>query len=236
MLQQRSSTPSLSYFKHTVYALRFILKSEGLSYDYLQLPEIKKTKQLPVVLSKSEVWRLLFAPRLLKHRILLGLLYGCGLRCQEARNVRLSDLDFDRRTLHVVRGKGVKDRYVPLSTHLIRGLKTYISAEKPQEWLFNGDPNIHKSDLRYSQRTIQWIVKKAVQVAGLSKEVHTHTLRHSFATHLLEDGLDIVSIKDLMGHACVKTTMVYLHVAQSNPQRIFSPLDTLFQQCAGKGK
>ena len=119
-LQKKSKSPSQSYFKHTVYGLRFLLKSEGLSYDFLSLPEIKKEKKLPVVLSKQEVWQMLSGCKLLKHKILIGLLYGCGLRCLEVRNLRLCDLDFDRKQLKVIQGKGKKDRYLPLSEHLIR--------------------------------------------------------------------------------------------------------------------
>jgi integrase len=180
-LQNRSKTPSQTYFKHTVFGLRFLLKSEGLPYDYLLLPEIKTEKKLPTVLSKEEVWRMLGTPRVLKHRILLGLLYGCGLRCLEVRNVRLRDLDFDRKVLHVVQGKGKKDRYLPLSEHLIRGLKAYIESEKPRDWLFNGKPEADRSggdfDSRYSQRGVQWAVKQAALRAGVRKDVHVHTLR-----------------------------------------------------------
>jgi site-specific recombinase XerD len=238
-LQNRSKTPCQSYFKHTIFGLRFLLKSEGLPYDHLLLPSIKKEKKLPVVLSKAEIWRMLSIPKHLKHRILLALLYGCGLRCSEVRNVRLQDLDFDRERLHVVQGKGKKDRYVPLSKHLIRGLKTYIEQEKPHNWLFNGQPTDRSggdSNNRYSQRGIQHIVKRIAEEAGISKNVHVHTLRHTFATHLLEDGLDIISVKNLLGHSRIQTTMEYLHVAISNPQRAFSPLDTLFEQCAKKQK
>lgn len=236
-LQQRSRTPSQTYFKHTVFGLRFLLKSEGLPYDYLLLPEIKKEKSLPVILSKEEVWRMLCSVKLLKHRILIALIYGCGLRCFEARNVRLRDLDFDRLQLHVVRGKGGKDRYLPLSKHIVRGLKCYIAAERPQDWLFNGQP-VGRSggdfDSRYSQRGVQWVVKQAAKLAGINKDIHVHTLRHTFATHLLEDGLDIITVRDLMGHDRIETAMEYLHVARCNPRRAFSPLDTLFNQCGPK--
>jgi integrase len=180
-LQTRSKTPCETYFKHTVFGLRFLLKSEGLPYTHLQLPEIKKEKKLPVVLSKEEVWRMLCCAKLLKNRILIALLYGCGLRCFEARNVRLRDLDFDRKILHVVQGKGKKDRYLPLSEHLIRGLKQYIASENPQDWLFNGQPVGRAGgdfDGRYSQRGVQWAVKQAVQQAGIRKEIHTHSLRY----------------------------------------------------------
>ena len=135
-LQKKSKTPSQTYFKHTVYGLRFLLKGEGLSYDYLQLPAIKHEKKIQVVLSKEEVWSMLKVAKLLKHRILIGLLYGCGLCCMEVRSVRLADLDFDRKQLRVVQGKGKKDRIVSLSEHLIRGLKSYLDAEKPDDYLF----------------------------------------------------------------------------------------------------
>ncbi|MCC9168926.1 tyrosine-type recombinase/integrase [Pontibacter harenae] len=204
---------------------------EGLKDKRIELPSIKGEKTLPVVLSKPEMRRLLKVPALLKHRVLLGLLYGCGLRCFEARNLHLSDLDFDRRMLHVRKGKGKKDRYLSLSELLIRGLRSYIDAEAPQGWLFNGRPEGLAGgdfDCRYSQRGVQWVVKQAARQAGIQKQVTVHTLRHTFATHLLEDGLDNVSIKDLLGHESIQTTMVYLHVAWSGSRKPFSPLDTLY--------
>ena len=206
---------------------------EGLKDKRIELPGIKADKTLPVVLSKQEVKRLLLAPKLLKHRVLLALLYGCGLRCFEARNIRLSDLDFDRKMLHVRLGKGKKDRYLPLSEHLVRGLKAYIAAESPQDWLFNGQPDGRAGgdfDGRYSQRGVQWAVNQARKEAGIQKPMTVHTLRHTYATHLLEDGLDIVTIKDLLGHECIQTTMVYLHVAQQGRRAPFSPLDTLYSR------
>ena len=238
-LQKRSKTPSQTYFKHTVYGLRAMLKSEGLPDDYFKLPRVKAENTLPVVLSKEEMWRMLSVSKMLKHRILTGILYGCGLRCFEVQNVRLRDLDFDRKQLRVVQGKGKKDRYVPLSDHLIRGLKTYIATEKPQEWLFNGRPQCKDGVIikgRYSKRAIEIAVKQAVVRAGIQKDAHVHTLRHSYATHLLEDGLDIITVKNLLGHSRIQTTMKYLHVMRSNPLAPFSPLDTLFAQCARKQK
>lgn len=216
-----------------------LFKMEGIKPIDTGLPSIKGDKKLPVVLSKSEVWRLLQAPDLLKHKILIGLLYGCGLRCFEARNVRLADLDFDRQMLHVVQGKGKKDRYVPLSQHLIRGLKTYISAEKPADWLFNGQPQSDRSggdfDGRYSQRGVQFAVKQAAKKANISKSMSVHTLRHTYATgpthrHLLEDGTDIMTLKGLLGHESIDTTLIYLHVAQHGRIKPVSPLDSLFAE------
>lgn len=233
-LQKKSKTPSQSHFKHTVYSLRFLLKSENLPYDYLRLPVIKQEKKLQVVLSKEEVWRLLNSCKLLKHKILIGLLYSCGLRCMEARNVRLQDLDFDRKQLRVVQGKGKRDRYVPLSIHMVNELKNYIKKVNPKDWIFNGQPMPNRGggdfDNRYSQKGVQWAVKNVCKKAGIIKDVHVHTLRHTFATHLLEDGMNIITLKNLLGHERVETTLSYLHVAQLPPHSVFSPLDTLYAQ------
>ncbi len=240
LLQQEHKTPSESYFKHTVYGLRMLCKVEGIKPHQFGLPSIKGPNKLPVVLSKAEMWRLLGAPDLLKHKILIGLLYGCGLRCMEARSVRLKDLDFDRKVLHVVQGKGKKDRFVPLSDHLIRGLRLYIDAEQPADWLFHGQPLENRKggdfDSRYSQKGVQWAVKSAAKKSGILKHVNVHTLRHTYATHLLEDGMDIMTLKEMLGHESIETTLIYLHIAQSGRRKPFSPLDTLFDLCAPNKK
>jgi integrase/recombinase XerD len=137
-LQQRSKTPSQTYFKHTVYGLRFLLKTEGLPYEHLHLPAIARAEKLPVILSRQEIWAMLKHAQLLKHKLLIGLLYGCGLRCMEVRNIELKHLDFDRHLLHIVQSKGNKDRYVPLSEHVVRGIRSFISATHPKKYLFEG--------------------------------------------------------------------------------------------------
>jgi site-specific recombinase XerD len=236
-LQQRSNSPSQSYFKHTVYGLRFLLKTENLPYDSLHLPSISKEKKLPVILSRDEIWKLLQHADLLKHRILIGLIYSCGLRCMEVRNIELKHLDFDRKLLHIVQSKGKKDRYVPLSNHIIRGIKKYISVEHPTSFLFTGNTKDAKGfDSRYSQRGVQWAIQSVCKKAGILKDVHTHTLRHSYATHLLEDGVNILQVQKLMGHERIETTMEYLHVCQLENQKVHSPLDTVFALCSRSGK
>jgi integrase/recombinase XerD len=211
-------------FKLTVYGLRFLFRCYGLDARAIKLPSIKRDKKLPVVLSAKEIKALLCTPTLLKHRIVLGVLYGCGLRCHELRSLLIQDVDFDRNMIHVRRGKGRKDRYVPIGEHLSRGLKKYFNAEKPGKWVFNGKSQADP----FSQRGVQWLVREAVKNAGITKKVSVHTLRHSYATHLLEQGLDIVSIKELLGHAHINTTMIYLHVAQLGRSSPFSPLDKLY--------
>lgn len=225
MVKKRNSTASESFFKHTVYGLRFLFRVEGRDDKAIKLPSIKRDNKLPVVLSREEMKELLKASTLLKHRVLIGVLYGCGLRCHEVRSLLIKDVDFQRNMIHVRQGKGRKDRYVPLGKNLSRGLKTYLDAEHPHKWLFNG-----KDREGFSQKGVQWVVREAAKKTAIQKHVTVHTLRHTYATHLLEDGLDIVSIKELLGHAHIQTTMIYLHVAKSGRQVPFSPLDRLYQK------
>ena len=225
--QHQHKTPSASFFKHTVYGLRAVYRLKGMNDKRIVLPSIERSKKLPVVLSQKEVKHLLKTPKLLKHRLLLSLLYDCGLRNFELRNLELSALDFDRKMLHVRQGKGRKDRYIPLGNLLIKGLQKYISSEKPCRWLFNGYSQ-KGEDSQLSQHGIYWIVKEARKKSGINKPLTAHTLRHSYATHLLEMGLDIVSLKEALGHSCIETTMVYLHVSRLGRQQTFSPLDRLY--------
>lgn len=237
-LQQRSHTPSQTYFKHTVYGLRFLLKTEGLPYEHLHLPAIARGEKLPVILSRQEIWGMLKHAQLLKHKLLIGLLYGCGLRCMEVRNIELKHLDFDRHLLHIVQSKGNKDRYVPLSEHLLRGIRSFISSTHPKKYLFEGAGNPEGKDFdgRYSQRGVQWAVKTIAKKAGILKEVHTHMLRHTYATHLLEDGVNIMTVQKMMGHVNIESTMIYLHVCQTPDQFPNSPLDKVFALCSQRAK
>src|SRR3990170_3944290 len=224
LLHLKKKGASEADFKLTVHGLRFLFRCDGLDDRAIKLPSIKRDKKLPVVLSPKEMKELLKAPTLLKHRVLIGVLYGCRLRCHEVRSLLIKDVDFDRNMIHIRQGKGRKDRYVPLGEHLARGLKKYLDAEKPVKWLFNGKD--HQQP--FSPRGTQWVIREASKKTSIKKQISVHTLRHTYATHLLEQGLDIVSIKELLGHAHIDTTMVYLHVAKAGRQIPFSPLDKLY--------
>jgi len=229
-IKQTFVNPSETVFKHTVFSLRFLFRIHGLEYERIRLPSIKRITKLPVVLNKKEMVDLINQPRQLKHRLLIALLYGCGLRCAEVRNIKLNDLDFYRSLLHVRQGKGKKDRYVPLGDFLVKILTDYIAMYKPLDWLFNTKKiNGRDSDFdkKISQRGVQWAIRTAAKLAGIKKDINVHTLRHTFATHLLEDGLDIVSIKELLGHVRLETTLIYLHVAQFEHKHKYSPIDNL---------
>lgn len=224
-LVKSKGTPSATFFKFTVYGMRYACKMRGLNYLQFSLPQIERPDKLPVVLNQQEVKDLLKACMLLKHAVLLATIYGCGLRCAEVRQLAIADVDLQRGMLHVKHGKGEKDRYVPLGAMLIRGIGKYLQAEHPQRWLFEGT-----NGQCLSQRGTQWAVSQAVKKAGIIKEVSTHTLRHTYATHLLEQGLDMVTIKELLGHEAIETTMIYLHIAQPSARTAFSPLDNLYKK------
>ena len=223
-LLQKTDSPSLSSFKHLVYGLkRFyeIFKNEDLR---LALPSIEGSKALPVVFSQEEIRSILKCPKLLKHRLLFATIYDCGMRISEVMKLKLTDVDFDRKMVHIRQSKHKKDRYVPISDHLVRGLSLYIDTSNPKVWLFNGKVRgepMSKEGIRHAFRSI---LKKA----NISKEACVHTLRHSYATHLLEMGLDIVTVQNQLGHATIATTMMYLHIAQSNPTIGFSPMQKLY--------
>lgn len=225
MLQSKENrTPSESYFKFTVFGLRCLFKIEGLDHVNIELPSISSDHKLPVVLSQEEVKAMLSVCGLLKHRLMIGLMYGCGLRIGELVGLRVSDVDLSRKMLHVVQGKGRKDRYVPLGDLLCRGIAAHIEAESPRKTLFTGKDHT----VPMSTRGTTWVVNEAVKRAGIKKNVSCHTLRHSYATHLLEMGMDIMTIKELLGHERIETTLVYLHVSQSGRLAPFSPLDRLY--------
>jgi site-specific recombinase XerD len=226
--QNLHKTPSESFFKHSIYGLRATYKVLGMEKKRIQLPQIKRQNDLPIVLSKQEVRELLHAPKYLKHRLMLGMLYGCGLRSYELCNLRQSDLDFDRKTVFVKKRKGKVDRYLPLSSHLIRGLKKYFETEHPIDYIFNSQVSKDGIVQPLSTRGIQWVIKESRSKVSTKKKFTAHTLRHSYATHLLEDGLNIIRLKELLGHAHIETTIVYLQVCNAGSSVKFSPLDTLF--------
>jgi integrase/recombinase XerD len=219
-------SPSRSSFKHMVYGLRYYFRLLGNNRRAIALPSLKKDSSLPVILNRSELKKLFAAPTLLKQRIVLSLIYSAGLRGQELINLKIADIDFERKTIHIRQSKYKKDRIVPLSDVMAIGLQKYLRAENPHIWLFNGK----EPDGRYSVRGVSWVMRETLKKTSIAKKVNLHSLRHSYATHLLEDGLNIVTVKELLGHADIKTTMIYLHVAQCKILEAHSPLDSLYNR------
>jgi integrase/recombinase XerD len=215
---------SWSAFNQVVCALRFLYRItlEG-KVEIDRIPYGKSPKRLPVVLSRDEVARFFEACGNLKHRALFGLLYGSGLRIREARVLEIRDIDSQRGLIHVRQGKGNKDRYTVLPASLLRMLRCYWRAYRPEGLLFPGrnptEPN--------SPKAFDSAIARVARHAGIKKHVTCHVLRHSFATHLLEAGVDIVTIQKLLGHTSLKTTGLYLHVATPAPRRSELPVDLL---------
>src|SRR5690606_24524821 len=223
---------SESYFKQTVFGMRFWFRLFGKEEAAISLPVIKKEKKLPEVLSKEECKELFKAPRTLKHRFLLAFAYSSGLRMNELRHLKISDVDTDRMQVRIRQGKGKKDRYVILSGIIKDRLPHYLQELKPEVYLFEGQT----PGEMMGERSIQYIISEALQKTHIRKRVSMHTLRHSYATHLLEDGVDIYTIQHLLGHAHLRTTVIYLHIAQVMPKSGRSPLDSLYNYKSDAGK
>jgi site-specific recombinase XerD len=217
---------SSTYFKHAVYGLRFFFRLYDLEDRALRLPTIKNDRKLPIVLSKKELRRLFAAPQRLKHKVMLSLIYSAGLRVSELCNLKINDIDSDRMLIRVVKSKGKYDRYVVLSQSLLAGLRNYFLSAKPKDYLFNGLVKGKPLGTGAVQQTFRLAVKKA----KINKDVSVHSLRHTFATHLLEQGVDIITIKEQLGHSSIESTLIYLHVAKVSRILSHSPFDTLYKK------
>ena len=200
----------------------------GQNERFKKLPCAKTPRRLPTVLCADEVRQLLDAVEHdLKHKSLLMTLYGAGLRISEALTLKPGDIDSQRMVIHVRGGKGNKDRMVKLSIQLLATLREYWRLRHPEGWLF---PQHTHPDRPMESGTAERIVSRAARRAGITRRVTPHTLRHSYATHLLEAGTDLRTIQLLLGHGSLKTTTIYLHVSQARLQAAGSPLDLLYPQ------
>ena len=197
-------------------------------WNDIRIPRIKNSKKLPVVLSMEEVKALLECIENLKHRAILTTIYSGGLRIGEATRLKISHLDSKRMTIRVEEGKGSKDRYTLLGRHTLALLREYWRAYKPDEWLF---PGANPGE-PISPASVRMVFKRALQKARIGKRATVHTLRHSFATHLLESGTDLYYIQRLLGHTTAKTTAIYLHITGKDLARVRSPID-LFEERPG---
>ncbi|GGD53642.1 site-specific tyrosine recombinase/integron integrase [Muriicola marianensis] len=215
----------VSALKH--FGDRFL--ESNIEPELLQRP--KRSRILPTILSKEEVIDLLRATYNLKHRTILALLYSCGLRISEVLALRLANIDIDRRQVVILNSKGRKDRYVVLAESTVPLLINYISSYRPRNYLFNGT-----GQGPYSGTSIRAFLKRSCRRAGIRKRVTPHTLRHSYATHLIENGVNLRIVQELLGHAKPETTMVYTHVAKKDLLAVQSPLDTTLLELRSSDK
>jgi integrase/recombinase XerD len=217
-----------------VSALRFLYKVT-LHRDWCFediIPAPKKPQTLPIVLSPEEVLQFLSCVQSVKHRTILTVCYAAGLRISEAVRLKVADIDSERMVIHVSLGKGQKDRYVMLSPKLLQILRAWWPVHKPKQWLFPGD----RVDSCISSDAVELACQKAHQRCGIAKPVTPHSLRHSFATHLLESGTDVRTIQLLLGHRSLATTARYLRIANTKVCSTTSPLDLLPQPVAPEPK
>ena len=209
---------------NTVCALRFLYRvtlQRDWSITARDLPFTKRAKKLPVVLSLDETQKFLVSLGNVKHRAILATLYDCGLRVSELLALTAEDIDSSRMLIHVKLGKGMKDRYVPLSTQLLEQLRQYWREYRPSTHVFEGVRTGHPM----KRRQVALICNKAAKAAGIRKRVTPHTLRHSFATHLLEAGTDIRILQRLLGHSGLNSTARYLHIAENYLDARKTPLE-----------
>ena len=227
LFQKRKFSPNT--VAQRLAALRFFYtKTLKKVWSIEETPYPKKTLHLPTILSQEEVARLIEAARPPFHRTLLMALYATGLRRAELARLKVSDVDSKRMVIHVRGGKGRKDRDVMLSPKLLEALREHWRGlqRKPSAWLFPGN-RWHTGDTPITTKVVWNACQEAAQRAGLQKDVHPHTLRHCFATHLLEAGADLRTIQILLGHRDLKETTIYLHLSQRHLHAIASPLDSL---------
>lgn len=226
-LHQRITADEISTTMVNQYISAFkILQVDVLhrEWEQLKIKRPRREKKLPVVLSIEEVERLINATQNIKHRAILMLAYSAGLRRQELQLIKPSAIDSSRMQIHVVQGKGKKDRYTILSTKTLDLLRLYFKYERPSLFLFEAQG---KKGKHLSDGTLNKIVKNSAAKAGLKKVISFHTLRHCFATHLLEKGVNLRLIQQFMGHTSLRTTSIYLHLTNVDPVRIMSPIDSM---------
>lgn len=228
-LEMMKEKHSHAYVNQAISALRFWFKEVLKRSDFpKQWVRPKRNKTLPSVFSEEEVLALLESTSNLKHRLLLTLAYSSGLRVSEVVSLRKRDLDVSRKMIHIRQAKGGKDRYSLLSESVVELMQPYLQSYVALDFLFPGGNGDHGTHL--TERSAQYIFERAKRKAGIEKKASIHTLRHSFATHLLENGTDLRHIQELLGHASLRTTEIYTHVGLKDLRRIQSPLDRLLKK------
>jgi len=213
---------SFSHIKNSIMAVKLFSELVlGIKLHSNFLSHYRKERKLPDVLSLEEIKLVIDSIENLKHRTIISLIYSCGLRISECVNIKVNDIDSIRMMIKVIQSKGNKDRYVPLSNKMLLLMREYYKEYKPKEFLFEG-----QIEKYYSTRSIQAILKTAISKTKIKKKISVHSLRHSYATHLLEQGTDISLIQKLLGHKDIKTTLLYAQISQSQISKIKNPFDS----------
>lgn len=216
---------SESLFTQAICGIKFFYTTTmDRNWKTFQIVRPQKKKRLPVILNKEEIKKILDANVIpnLKHRCILTVIYSGGLRIGEACRLKISDIDSKSMVIKITQGKGNKDRYTVLANKALMLLRQYYRSYRPVDWLFPGEP----SSKHICERSVELIFKKACEKSGINKDVTVHCLRHSFATHLMESGVNLRYIQNLLGHHSIRTTVVYTHVCKHHIGKIINPIDT----------
>lgn len=218
------SGKSNSYINQSINSIKFYYELVmGMPNRFYSIERPRKEDKLPTVLSKTEIAAMIESTKNLKHKCIIELLYSAGLRRSELLNLKLTEIDSTRMAIKITEGKGNKDRYTLLGQRTLENLRQYYKTYKPVTYLIEGDKG-----KKYSETSVAKIIREAAKKARIKKRVTPHTLRHSFATHLLEDGVNLRNIQVLLGHNSSKTTEIYTHVANNVLSKIINPLDSLY--------
>jgi site-specific recombinase XerD len=214
---------SLSHQNQVINAIKFYYEQVlDMPQRFYEIERPRKQQKLPSVLSEEEISKIISSTANLKHKTILATIYACGLRLSELLNLKISDIQSDRHLLLIRDGKGKKDRHTLLSDTTLTLLRKYYVVFRPKEYLFEG-----QDGGRYSSKSVQNIVKHALRTANIKRPASAHTLRHSFDTHLLENGTDLRYIQTLLGHSSPKTTEIYAHVSTKGIRDVVSPIEKL---------
>lgn len=212
--------------KHNLCAIKsFYQITVGMPYKIDKIPYPKSDKKLPIVLSIDEIQSMFKVCDNLKHKVILSLLYSCGLRVSELINLKWQHIDRSRMIINIIQAKGNKDRQVMLTPELLPLLEKYYFEYKPKEYILNGQ--FPEKQLQYSDRSVGEVIKQLAIKAGINKRVYTHLMRHCSFTHMVENGTDINLIQKLAGHSKVSTTMIYTHISHNHISKIKSPLSNI---------
>lgn len=213
---------SFSHIKNSIMAVKLysqIIFNQQLNSDFLR--GYRTERKLPDVLSIEEIKLVIDCVENLKHKTIISLIYSCGLRISECINLKIKDIDSKRMLLRIDQSKGNKDRFVPLSNKMLSMLREYYKEYKPTEFIFEG-----QFEKFYSARSIQAILKRAINKCKIKKQISVHSLRHSYATHLLEQGTDISLIQKILGHRDIKTTLLYTQISKTHLNKIKNPFES----------
>jgi len=221
----QKDTDALSSYKHLVYGLRKLYHLFDKEALLLELPKINRSKTLPVVLSLQEMKELIKAPVHIREKVMFGLIYDTGLRISEVTNLLIKDVDLDRKQLHIRQSKNNKDRYLCMSSHVVRGIKKHLAINNPRLYLFD---SYKRKGIPISKTRIRALLKEALARTDIRKDISVHSLRHTYATHQLEAGQNIMVLKESLGHETITSTLMYLHIAQLDTVKRFGCMDALY--------